>query len=366
MNIAILSKLYPSNENLYGGMYVHARAREYKKLGHTCNVYKLNKNKKDYREYKFENIQVYEGNKYFLKEKMNKNAFDIIALHAPSPDEKYFILKNFSNSKVICWMHGHDSLSGAFTYFYTGSKFLYPLKFLLRLKEDIKKIVSWREFIKHFNPKVIVVSHWMKKEAESFLKLNLDNTIMIPNLVDEDIFKFKQRKGKIKKILCLRSHSSKKFALDIVIKAFSNSKFQLDLYGIGKNIGENKKLAKLVNANVVFIEKLFEHNEIIDMFDSYDLAVMPTRLDSQGVLVCEMNMAGLPVITSDILGNKEYETRGTIRLDNTNFKIEDRIEDINKNNKLEEMSKYAHIDMLNIASKNITIPKEIMEMRKLI
>ena len=360
-----MSELYPSKENIYSAMYVHARVIEYAKLGHSCNIYKLNKKKNE--EYLFENIKVYEGKQDYLKAKINENKFDIIVMHAPNPDEKYFVLNNFSNSNVICWMHGLDSVSGAFTYPYAGNKLLHPIRFLFRFKEDIRKIISWKKFINYFNPKIVVVSKWMKEEAERFLKIKLYNTIVIPNHIDEDIFQFKQRLGKVKSIVCIRPHSSAKYAIDLAIKSFSNSKYTLDIYGVGELIDYHKNMARDCNANVNFIEKMFNRDELSKILNKYDLAIMPTRHDTHGVIVCEMLLGGLPVITSEIgMGNSEYKTRGSIFLDNNNFEVEDIIDDINKHNKLDSMSKYAHEDMLILASKKVVITKELNEMEKLI
>jgi len=364
MNIAIMSELYPSEENIYAGVYVHSRVVEYIMLGHKCYVYSLSFNGNC--SYTFDNVQVYQGNEEFLNNCMKKNEFDIIVMHAPNPDEKYFIMKYFNSSKVICWIHGLDALSGAFTYPYVGYKVSNIIRFLFRLKEDYRKIKSWKKFLKVLKPKIVVVSEWMKIEAEKFLKIKFEKVIKIPNHVDEDIFKFSQKKGKIKKILCVRPHSSSKYAIDIAINSFNDSPYTLDIYGKGHLLGFHKLLAEKNNSNVRFIENFFNKNELAELFSKYDIAIMPTRLDSQGVMVCEMNMSGLPVITSDILGNKEYETRGTMRLRNDKFEIVDILNNINENFQLEELSKFANEDMLKIASKKIIIKQELNAMEKLL
>ena len=360
MNIAIMSELYPSDESPYSAMYVHSRVVEYAKLGHKCNVYKLRK--KGAKTYTFENIQIFEGDKDFLVENMKRNGFDAIAMHAPNPDEKNLVLHNFPNIKVTSWMHGLDSVSGAFSYPYAGNKLLHPARFIFRLKEDIRKYITWHRFIKHFNPKIVVVSNWMKEEAENFLKMKLKNTVVIPNPIDEKLFKFKQR-NKLERIVCIRSHSSAKYGIDLVIKAFSNSKYSIDLYGTGHLLDEHKRLAKKLNSNVNFIEKLFKRDELAKVLERYDLAVMPSRHDTQGVMVCEMNIAGLPVITSNIPGNKEYKTKGTIRVDNDRWENIDKIIDNIKEN-ISEMSKFAYEDMKKIASKGVVIEKELGLLRK--
>lgn len=364
MNIAIMTELYPSIQNIYSGIYVHARVLEYVKKGHICNIYCLNN--KIENTYIFDNIVVYQGNNKFLKSNMLKNKFDLIVMHAPNPSEKYFVINNFPDVKVVCWIHGLDALSGAFTYPYLGFKVSNIVRFVFRLKEDFKKIKSWKVFLNTVNPKIVVVSEWMKIEAEKFLNMKFNNIIKIPNHVDEEVFKFKQRKGNVRKILCIRPHSSSKYAIDLAISSFSNSSYKLDIYGKGPLLKHHKRLAKKCNANVEFIEKFFNKSELSKLFNDYDIAIMPTRLDSQGIMVCEMNISGLPVITSDILGNKEYETKGTIRLKNDKFYVTDLLNKINDNQELEKLSKYAHEDMIRIASKKVIIEKELNVMEKIL
>ncbi len=361
MNIAIMSELYPSQNNPYNAMYVHSRVIEYLKEGHICNVYKLRK--KGNINYIYENIQVYEGDKEFLITNMKNNGFDIIAMHAPNPDEKNLVLENFKDKKVVCWMHGLDSVSGAFSYPYAGNKLLHPLRFLLRLKEDIRKFITWHRFIKHFNPTIVVVSNWMKQEAEKFLHVKLKKSVLISNPVDDELFQFQQRTI-LKKIICIRPHSGATYGLDLLIQSFSNSRYSIDLYGKGELLEYHKQLAKKYNANVVFIEKLFSKDELKNILKEYDLAIMPSKRDTQGVMVCEMNISGMPVITSDIPGNKEYATRGTLRIQNNKWHNIDVIIDSIKD-KIAQMSHDASIDMKKIAAKNKVVQQELQLLKEI-
>lgn len=359
MNIAILTELYPEEGNLYSGMYIHTRISEYQKNGNNCIVFRSANCQN--REYIFEGIKVYLGNKDYILSKIKNYSPDIFCLHAPNPGEKLFIIKNFPNAKTLCWIHGLDTMSGAFSYQYTGNFLLHPFRFILRAYEDIRKIITWHLFIDRMNPRMIFVSEWMKRTAQNFLFKKINNSTIIPNPIDEDIFKFKQRDGIIKKIICVRPHDKRKGS-DIAVKAFKNSKYTLDFYGKGELLKKNKELAKKINSNVIFYEKWFASHDLNSLLNNYDLAVMPTRMDAQGVSVCEMNMNGLVVITSDLpLGHKEYATRGTFFLPHNNFNVEKVIDKINKDNSLKELSLLAHQDMMKLSSKQVVIAKELQE-----
>ena len=92
---------------------------------------------------------------------------------------------------------------------------------------------------------------------------------------------------------------------------------------------------------------------------------MMSRLDSQGVSACEMQMTGLPIITSDIPGNKEFTTRGTIRIRNDEYsKVESIIDNINNKHLVEKMSKAAHEDMYKLTNSNKILDAEIRYMKE--
>ncbi|MDC5278200.1 glycosyltransferase family 1 protein, partial [Acinetobacter baumannii] len=52
--------------------------------------------------------------------------------------------------------------------------------------------------------------------------------------------------------------------------------------------------------NVRHIDKFVPQSEIPNLLDNYRGAVMPTRLDAQGVMMCEMASYGIPTIVSDL------------------------------------------------------------------
>ena len=55
-----------------------------------------------------------------------------------------------------------------------------------------------------------------------------------------------------------------------------------------------------IPANVTLINRFLSPIEIPRVLNSYKYALMPTRLDAQGVMMCEMAVYGMPTIVSDI------------------------------------------------------------------
>ena len=52
--------------------------------------------------------------------------------------------------------------------------------------------------------------------------------------------------------------------------------------------------------NLALIERSLGHSEIVELLNQSRCALMPTRLDAQGVMACETATFGIPVITSDL------------------------------------------------------------------
>ena len=52
--------------------------------------------------------------------------------------------------------------------------------------------------------------------------------------------------------------------------------------------------------NLKVFRRFIDQKDIPDLLDRYRAAAMPTRLDSQGVMACEMATYGIPLITSDL------------------------------------------------------------------
>ena len=53
-------------------------------------------------------------------------------------------------------------------------------------------------------------------------------------------------------------------------------------------------------SNLEWLDKNLRHDEMIVLLNKSRCALMPTRVDSQGVMSCEMATFGIPLITSDL------------------------------------------------------------------
>ena len=93
--------------------------------------------------------------------------------------------------------------------------------------------------------------------------------------------------------------------------------------------------------NMTRIEKILNHDEIIQYLNSSRVALMPTRTDAQGLMACEMATFGIPLVTSDIQVCHEvfHDFPSVAFIDNETFDNIDLCEFINNLDTNKEVNK---------------------------
>lgn len=358
MNLLVAVADYPDNNGNVKLMYVHTRNIYYKKTGIDVTV--LNFAAKNC--YNYEGINVIDYSTY----KKQSKKYSLLLCHASNLRNHYLFLKKYEKNfnKIIFFYHGHEVLKinkvYSKPYFYVSNS---KIQYYLQEIYDSFKLFVWRKYLPKIKEKsyYIFVSNWMKEE---FLKwVNLDESILegrfsiTYNNVGE-IFEKKKFNEKTKKdydFITIRNNlDGSKYAIDIVNKmAFNTPNKKFLVIGKGKFFDFNKKAP-----NITWISKSLSHEEIIFQLQKSKFALMPTRTDAQGLMMCEMAAFGIPVITSDIpVCHEVFE-----RFENVYY-INNEI-DFNLNKFTDSMSKslkhkkyYIH----ETVSKEVEIIKEVVK-----
>lgn len=301
----VLVTSYPDNNGNKDLNYVHTRNIEYVRNGIDVTVL----NFKATNDYIIDGVRVITINDY----KANQNDFDILISHAPNLRQHIrFILKNANNFySFVFFFHGHEVLRIQKVYPkpYDFKKSNYVKGKILDLY-DLFKLYVLRKIFKKFIKKsfFIFVSNWMLEEFEKWLHINRDElynrySIIYNNvnkIFEEESYDFSSKK--IYDYITIRSNlDESKYAIDIVCKLANQSKDKSFLI-IGK--GEYFKHYEKPE-NVLLIERNLNPKEIIEFLNLSKCALMPTRTDAQGVMMCEMATYGIPLITSNISVCKE-------------------------------------------------------------
>jgi glycosyltransferase involved in cell wall biosynthesis len=357
IKIAIVSPGYPSK--ISGGFgFVHARAKLYIK-NYSVIVFSI-ANKNTYRT--FEGIQIVEGSIAYLRVEILKFQPNTLAVHFP--DFRIIQLVKNINFPKVAWIHGHEIL---FSFKISGKSknlFDYIKKRLFLIPRQLYQMILLRKFLSKVNY-VVFVSNWMKKAAERSVFKKFKNAVIIPNPVDTNLFSYHgPNLANQNKIVTVRSFHNSKYGIDVAIKAMSGQKeVSLDVYGQGKLYQSYLKLIKKNKSNTDLKVGALSHSEIPKLLSKYSLFIAPSRVEAQGVSMCEAMSCGLPIIASNIGGIPEFVRDGVdgflVNSNDPKALFEAIKKLVSDKDLLIRLGKNARENVMNVCSGKIVLEKEI-------
>lgn len=329
MRVLVLAEKYSTKEQVSQG-FIHTRNCEYLKNGIEVDVISF-----AYvgDSYMLDDIKVFSLKEFYKNNKVE--SYDIVISHAPNIKHHCkFINKNYKKiKKVIFFFHGHEVLYSKEIYPkpYEFVKKEHKLKELVRNVYDIYKIRYISRFFKNKLDKstYIFVSEWMYEQFKKNLiideSLYKDKAHIIYNALGSEFIKnsYDVDCEKEYDFITIRNMlDGSKYCIDIVNElAKNNPDFKFLIIGKGEFFNYNAS-----PDNLTYILKNLNHKEIINYLNKARCALMPTRADAQGVMMCEMATFGIPVITSDIPVCKmvlgDIPNVGFINNDETNISLE--------------------------------------------
>jgi glycosyltransferase involved in cell wall biosynthesis len=315
MRILVLDGDYPSDENLYGDMFVHVRVAAYQRRGHEVRVIAFFRPRA---VYEFDGVAVHcapdlEGLVALIEEFRP----DVVAVHFFQGWMLRKLIERLGLRTVV-WIHGTEGLWWFRRLFNAAPsrEFLRYVKYnciqMLRLRRFIRRGV--RDPRRH---RFVFVSDWMRRVTETDTLTRLPLHDVIANPIDPDRFPYSPKPPELRRhVLLLRSFDSRKYANDIAIKAIlllsRHAEFkdcQVSICGRGRMFAElTRPLLRF--ANVVVDEGFRTHEEIRALHARHGVFLCPTRQDAQGVSMCEAMCSGLVPVTSNSTAIPEFVTDG--------------------------------------------------------
>jgi glycosyltransferase involved in cell wall biosynthesis len=294
-------------------MFVHMRCVEMQKQGQSIVVYVPGDITKKYIQ---EGVSV----KVMPSVEINKelNNYDILYLHLLNiyPFKKsngWLIYKHILNENIpfVMYVHGSEVQKYGARMF----EFNYKLTdFLKWFKKDALVIPKMKMFVRKTmqrnNTAFIFPSVWMKNDLEKNLNITLKQFYIIPNGIDTNLFKFNELYNRRFKLLTLRPLSSKKYAVDLAIEImqYLPENFSLEIYGKGHYEKQYQKQIQQLNLQQrVHIKNSFiDRADLNNFFSNYGVFLVPTRMDAQGVSMCEAMSSGLLTVSSNNTAIPEF------------------------------------------------------------
>lgn len=302
MNITVLTEEYPSSQRRYANAYVHTRSLWYAKVGHYVNVISFRAS----RSYVVDAIPV------STPDACDLDKSDVLVAHAPNVRNQLRFLKHRAARSIplVLFFHGHEVLTAKDHYPapYRFDRWGRTKRAAARLYDPLK-LIALRSFLlgrsRHENLHLVFVSEWMMREAFRSLDLaasdeaalrscsHIINNSAHPAFLENE---YHPRASLDADCVTIRPLDQPKYAVDRVFAlARNNPELTFHVYGKGRLTSHVE-----VPKNVTVIEQYFAQEQIPSLLDHYRAALMPTRLDAQGVMACEMATYGIPLVTSDI------------------------------------------------------------------
>lgn len=370
----VLTNSYPSEEDLYKNGFVHRRVKSYEQNNLNIEVFVLRPYYEKMESYTFENIKVFRGNEAHFEEFLRKNKYEKILIHFVNKPMINAIKVTTPETPIIIWVHGFEAEAWHRRWFnYLESK--ESLESILRMRNGFYKeqmqLMRYLYTTKELNLQFVHVSKWFKEHvAECDARVKTQNAHIIPNVIDEDIFKFQEKDDDQRfKILSIRPYASRKYANDLSIAAVLElskrpyfNRLEFSFYGDGKLFDET--VAPIKHFTNVKIKKAFlKQTQIAELHKQFGVFLCPTRWDSQGVSMCEAMASGLVPISINISAIPEFvEHRKSGLLANPEDPVDlaDKIEKLYFNHELfKRLSKQASDSIIEKCGKNVVVSKEM-------
>jgi len=302
--IYVLVQNYPSESNKYAMSYVHSRSLVY--ISNHLDFKVVSFSAKN--NYSYEGVDIL-TKKEFEIQISNEHKDSLLISHAPNIKNHVPLIIKYKNKfkAIIMFFHGHEVLK--ISKYYPQPYSFNEKKSTIRITKDLYdygKLKILKNLLKVLNKEkklhLIFVSKWMKEQAEKNLDLNLNefnNVKVINNNANIAFYEnrfYDNSENKYADFITIRPLDDSKYCIDLINSlAYNNPNHSFHIYGKGNYFTHNNK-----SNNITVYNEFIEQKDIPELLNHYKCAIMPTRLDAQGVMMCEMATYGIPLITTDL------------------------------------------------------------------
>ncbi|EAV9658179.1 FkbM family methyltransferase [Campylobacter coli] len=366
----VLTKQYPSYDDLYKYGFLHSRIKAYKEKGILVDVFKLS-NTQRYECREFEGIDVMTASNDVLEETLISGQYDHILVHFLDKN-MWSVLKKFIDKiKITVWIHGAE------IQIWQRREFEFERYSEIEIQRQKKlsdqRVKFWTEIFNanYKNIHFVFVSEYFKNESLGDLKVALEPSkyTIIHNPIDTSMFDYLPKSpDDRKKILSIRPFTSRKYANDLSIKAIlelSKREFfkELEFFIAGDGVLFDELTNNLKSfKNITLYKGFLTQKEISNLHKKYGIFLNPTRMDAQGVSRDEAMSSGLVPVTNNIAAIPEFidgECGILVAPENAKL-LADAIEFLYKNpDKFMKLSINAANRVRNQCDKNTIISKEL-------
>ncbi|HGG0828668.1 TPA: FkbM family methyltransferase [Campylobacter jejuni] len=366
----VLTKQYPSYDDLYKYGFLHSRIKAYKEKGVLVDVFRLS-NTQRYECREFEDIDVMTASNDVLEDTLASGQYDHVLVHFLDKNMWNVLEKFVDKIKITVWIHGAE------IQIWQRREFEFERYSEMEIQRQKKlsdqRVKFWTKIFNanYKNMHFVFVSEYFKNESLGDLKVTLESSryTIIHNPIDTSMFDYLPKSpDDRKKILSIRPFTSRKYANDLSIKAIlelSRREFfkDLEFFIVGDGILFDELTNDLKSFKNIILHKGFlTQKEISNLHKKYGIFLNPTRMDAQGVSRDEAMSSGLVPITNNIAAIPEFvDDECGILIEPENAKaLADAIEFLYKNpDEFMKLSANAAKRVRKQCDKNMIISKEL-------
>ena len=372
--LLVICNAYPSEQALYRNGFIHRRVKAYKEAGLYVEVFYNHEPVQQAYQYEFDGVRVTVGNEGALELHVASNDFDGYLIHFAEPQRIRPLQKLNVKKPVIVWVHGFEAEAWYrrwFNFINTSE----DIKAALEKKDTyyLKQNAFFHDLMtqEELNVSFVNVSKWFQKYVvEPDNGAEFRNSTVIPNLVDEEVFPYREKEDKKRfKILSIRPFASLKYANDQTVGAILElskrpyfKALSFTIWGSGPMFDQTVEPLRQFD-NVKLENRFFTQEEIRDLHAEHGIFLSPTRFDSQGVSMCEASSSGLVTISSEIAAVPEFiehRVSGLLAQPESINDLADLIEELYFDAELfQRLSKQGSLAMLEKCGRKATIGAEV-------
>ncbi len=235
-----------------------------------------------------------------------------VAVHSPTPELWAAARPIASDVPTHVWMHGFESRN------WRRLMFDFSAEEIANLEErldgvNVQRQETLREIFADADISKVFVSEHMRSVGEDFAGIVAKNGRVIHNIIDTNLFPFREKSDADRlRIVSIRSFERRNYGTDLLAHAVSSlanrpwfNDLSIRIIGDGRHHAEDTtSLQKF--ANVSIDQRFIPPAEVAGVLATSGIALLPTRWDTQGMMMGEAMAAGVVPVTNDVAAIPEF------------------------------------------------------------
>lgn len=312
----VVSTAYPHKDHLYRHGFIHTRLVAYQQNDVEPIVLVLKSEENVIRSYVHEGIRVIEAASRYGDWIIKESGVSSLLIHFLN--ENIYKLMQTIQPRLpsIVWIHGVETEAWYrrwFQFLDNASDLKHAIELKGRKERQLELI---HRLYRGDDPYVsfVHVSEWFKtRVAEVDAKCVTRHSTIIPNPIDDEHFKYETKKSDARfNVLSIRPYHTTKYGNDLAVRAvelLQNEPWFEDVtfsfYGDGPLFDDILQPLSGMK-NVIIQQGFLTKEKIYELHQQHGIFLCPTRLDSQGVSMCEAMSSGLVPVTNDVAAISEF------------------------------------------------------------